>query len=536
MLLILVSLALGNVFYRQLSNSIHNNLKAEAKLITIGNSAEVIGILSKQRGINIRINVIEKNGEVIYDSTGKVLKNHADREEVINALKNGEGFSKRLSNTLGEENYYYAVRLNDGNVLRLSQTTRSIWLIFKSVIPIVSEVLLVAVVLSYLLASILTGRIVAPINNVDLGGKISVPYDELSPFAKAISNQRNEIEKHIDELNERTQTIETIMDSMREGIIIVDDKALILSVNKSATEIFGIKNAVGKSIFEEFRDIEIIQKVNDALNKIRGELDIENEGRSYRVLFSPVENRGFIMLFLDITEKANVEKLRREFSANVSHELKTPLTTIYGNVEMLNNKIVKQGDEKVFYDKIQNEASRLINLIEDIIKISNLDEVGSIEKTAENVYIKNMVDEIILGLEQNISEKNITVEIDISDNEIVKVNQTHIYELLFNLIENAVKYNKSNGEIFIKTQSDEENIKISVQDTGIGIPKEEQNRVFERFYRVDKSRSKATGGSGLGLAIVKHIVMIYNGEIELKSEENQGTKIEVTFSKKQLSN
>ena len=383
-------------------------------------------------------------------------------------------------------------------------------------------------VIGYFWAGSLTKRIVNPINKVNFKENLTAPYDELAPFVQAISQQKNRIKQQISDLQNHSDTIAAIMDSMSEGVILVNMQGGVLSINKSAADIFAINSLVNrKNILEILRDVELNEAMRMALSGQRCEMNLLHNDKIYRVYFSPVTDSGAIILFLDITEKSMAEKLRREFSANVSHELKTPLTTIYGNAEMLENGMVKEIDTAQFYTKIKDEAARLIVLIEDIIMLSQLDEnITDVEP--EDVDLVMIATEVAQSLAAKAKKQNI--EVTVSGNGILPANRSQMIELFYNLIDNAIKYNKLCGSVKVEISTNLRQIKIKVSDTGIGIPKESQSRVFERFYRVDKSRSKKTGGTGLGLAIVKHIVMAYNGTIELQSDMDKGTSINILLN------
>ena len=524
--LLACSAVLCAVFYRQLSSSVQSEVRERAIMLkeaVTGGNYEAL-VLS-----DMRLTVVAPDGTVLYDDDQDTvsLPNHADREEISEALISGIGESRRFSDTLGQETYYYAIRLGDGSVLRLAKTMSSIWGMFGGAIPIVSIVVLAMLAIGYFLAGSLTKRIVSPINKVKLEEKLSSPYDELAPFVQTISQQRERISQQISDLQNRSDTIAAIMDSMSEGVILVDRQGTLLSINKSAADIFAVHGAIdGKNILEILRDVELNEAMRSALSGVRGEMNLPHSEKTYRVYFSPVTDSGAIILFLDITEKSMSEKLRREFSANVSHELKTPLTTIYGNVEMLENGMVKEADTAQFYRKIKDEAARLIVLIEDIIMLSQLDENNS-DITTENVDLVFAATEVAQSLEPK--AKNQGVEVTVSGNGVLSANRSQMIELFYNLIDNAIKYNKPGGTVNIEISGTIAGVKITVSDTGIGIPQESQNRVFERFYRVDKSRSKKTGGTGLGLAIVKHIVMAYGGTIELQSSMDKGTIVSILF-------
>ena len=525
--LIVCSIALCAVFYMQLSSSVRGEVHERAAILRETITSENYESLVIA---DMRLTIIAPDGTVLYDDdyNAVTLPNHADREEIGEALRLGIGESRRFSDTLGQETYYYAIQLDDGSVLRLAKTTSSIWGMLGGAIPIVSLVVLVMLAIAFFLAGKLTRRIVNPINQVNLEEKLTAPYDELAPFVQTISRQRERITQQMSDLQNHSDTIAAIMDSMSEGVILVDRQGVILSINQSAANIFTINNSVsGKNILEILRDVELNEAMRSALSGIRGEMNLSHGEKTYRVYFSPVTDSGAIILFLDITEKSMSEKLRREFSANVSHELKTPLTTIYGNVEMLENGMVKEADTAQFYGKIKNEAARLITLIEDIIMLSQLDENSNYIEL-ENVDLVTTATDVIQSLA--FSAKNQDVGVTVSGNGTLSANRSQMVELFYNLIDNAIKYNRPGGTVTVEIGMLPNQVKITVIDTGIGIPQESQSRVFERFYRVDKSRSKKTGGNGLGLAIVKHIVMAYNGTIELQSSSDEGTIITIVLN------
>ena len=522
-ILLALSAALSMVFYRQLSSLVESELRERTAMLEGTVTPENYNILEVS---DMRVTIVAADGVVLYDDdeNSSLLENHADREEIREALESGAGESHRFSNTLGQQTYYYAVKLADGSILRLAKTTSSIWGVFYEALPIVSVVVMAVIILAYFLAGRLTSRIVRPINNVDLESNLSAPYDELTPFVQAISWQREHISRHLSDIQNRSDTISAIMDSTSEGIILVNGQGAILSVNKSAASIFSISESItGKNILEVLRDIELNEQMRAALGGARGEMTLEQNGKTYRVYLSPATDSGAIILFLDITEKTISEKIRREFSANVSHELKTPLTIIYGNAEMLESGMVKAEDTGEFYSKIKSEAFRLIALIDDIIMLSRLEESG--EKHYQEVNLYDVAAEAVESLSPKAKEQNINVTV--SGNGTVLASRSQIIELFYNLIDNAIKYNVENGSVTVDISMDGGHAEISISDTGVGIPESAQSRVFERFYRVDQSRSKKTGGTGLGLAIVKHIVMAYDGNIELQSRMGEGTRVTV---------
>jgi len=525
--LLVVSVALCMVFYMQLSSSVQIELRGRATMLKEAITSENYHSFDAS---DMRLTIVAPDGTVLYDNgkEAEMLPNHADREEIAAALKLGVGESHRFSDTLGQETYYYAVKMGDGSVLRLAKSMSSIWGMFAQAIPVVFFVVLVMFVISYFSAANLTKRIVNPINKVHIDKNLTTPYDELIPLVRTISQQREQISQQMFDLQTRSNTAEAIMDNMSEGIILVDKKGFVLSINKSAAAIFSLPvSSEGHNILEILRDAELNESMRSALSGIRGEINLIHNKKTYRVYFSPVIDSGAIILFLDITEKFLSEKLRREFSANVSHELKTPLTTISGNAEMLQSGMVKEADKAQFYGKIKDEAARLIDLIEDIIMLSRLDETSG-HAAVEDVNLFDAAAEVIESLESKAKEQNVAVTI--SGDGIFPANRSQIVELFYNLIDNSIKYNKPDGTVNVEISVLASQAKIIVSDTGIGIPQEAQDRVFERFYRLDKSRSKKTGGTGLGLAIVKHIALVYSGSIELQSSLNKGTKIVVLLN------
>lgn len=528
--LIMVSTALCLVFYRQFSAIIMEDLSNRAGAHIGASSQIAIEALAAVKSSDMRMTVVAPDGTVVFDNAAQAgdMPNHLHRKEIRAALEAGIGKSKRFSDTLHEETVYYAIRLTDGYVLRAAKTTSGIFGIFVGILPVVAGVVLVMSIVGYMAAGRLTRRIVTPINKVNLKSELTAPYDELAPFIRTIEEQRERIAQQFADLQNRSDTISAIMDNMNEGLVLIDDRGIILSANKSVLRIFEKKTPVnGMNIVEFSRDITFTGHIRAAISGRSGEIGVERAGRIYRVYFSHVKGGGAIILYLDTTEKARAEKLRREFSANVSHELKTPLTSIYGNAEMLDGNMVKENDKQSFYVQIKNEAGRLITLVEDILLISRLDESGG-QEFFEEIDLSLTAAEAAGSLSRKAAENGVAVRIS-GESMRMKANRSLIYEMFYNLIDNAIKYNKRGGTADVCLVNMGRNIEIAVSDTGIGIPKEEQDRVFERFYRVDKSRSRKTGGTGLGLAIVKHIVLTHKGKITLNSSENEGTKITIVF-------
>ena len=526
--LLMVSITLSTVFYWQTSASIQKEMRERAVFIR---DTLTISHYESLTIADMRVTIIAPDGRVIYDDAQDAaqMPSHEDREEIKEALALGIGESRRFSDTLGQETYYFAIRLGDGSILRLAKTISSIWGVFAGALPAIALVILVMIFVGYFLTEKLTKRIIDPINDVDLEGRLYAPYDELAHFVQTISRQREQITQQMMDLQDRTDTIFAIMNSMSEGLILVNAKGELISVNQSAVDIFGIsRSVIGKNLLESLRDVKLNEHMRWALAGARSEFDFQRGTFLYHVYFSPVAGSGAVILFLDVTEKAATEKLRREFSANVSHELKTPLTTIYGNIEMLESGMVKDRDKEQFYGKMKDEAERLIAMIEDIMMLSQLDEENKAD-IWEEIDLLKVAEDVMYSLSAKAEKRGIAI--DLSGGCIFSANHSQMMELFYNLMDNAIKYNKPDGNVAIHVCKNGNQPVITVTDTGIGIPEEAQSRIFERFYRVDQSRSKKTGGTGLGLAIVKHIAAAYNGSVEVQSVLGKGTTIIVTLDK-----
>ncbi len=470
---------------------------------------------------HIRVTVIDADGEVVYDNYRMDLGNHADRPEVADALQFGTGESERYSDTLGEKTYYYAFRLNDGAVLRLAFTAGSITRLARDYIPAAAICLAAVLVLSLLLARRLTRSIVSPINDIDLDNADSLPYDELAPLAQRIAAQKREIESQLAALRNRADTIRAIIENMKEGMILVGGNGDVLACNKSACAIFGERDLSGRDFIHICRNIEFMDKARAVLSGKHSQMDMQADGRTYAVYFNPVADNGAIVLFLDVTDKYAAERQRKEFTANVSHELKTPLTTISALSEMIQSGMALPRDISAFAEKINTQSQRLLHLIEDIIRLSEFDEVGT-DKTMEFVDIYAEARRTIINLSEQAKAKEVAVNLH-GDFIELTANKRMMQELLHNLIDNAIKYNNQKGSVDITIASQDSDCIITVADTGIGISDEHLPRIFERFYRAEGSRSKRTGGTGLGLAIVKHICEYHGGKATVSSDIGVGT-------------
>lgn len=528
----MAAMLLCMVFYTQFTARFKTDLKDIAGIFADNSAEQVKAELVNFKQVDMRITLVAANGEVLFDTSepaGAELENHLNREEIEEALVQGFGESSRYSATLDRQTYYYAVRLTDGSFLRVSKTTQSIWKVFSAILPWVGVIVVVVLVGGYIISAKATQKIVEPLSHADTNPELFTHYDELAPFVKTIMRQREKIARDFTELQARMDTTNAITENMNEGIIMLDKAGTVLSFNKTVGEIFGIdKSFVGKNFRKLSRDLELSETLKEAVKGLGGDTVFEKDESIYRVLTSPVQETGVIVFFLDITEKSLAEKMRQEFSANVSHELKTPLTTIYGNAEMLYGGVVLEADKKSFYKKIMAEASRLIELIEDIMMLSQLDE-GHDRQHFENTRLENIALECAEALAKKAQQNQ--VEIEVEGGAVLFAKPSMIYEMFYNLIDNAVKYNVPGGKVKVKLCQTSEQTKIVVADSGIGIPATAQARIFERFYRVDKSRSKKTGGTGLGLAIVKHIVQSHGGKIAISSSEGKGTSVEIIFEK-----
>lgn len=481
-----------------------------------------------------RITWIQADGKVIYDTQAGAdsMENHADRQEVKQALAEGEGSSSRYSDTLMEKTSYYARLLDDGSVLRVSTTYATVGLLVLGMLQPILVVLIAALVLSGILARRISMRIVEPMNSIDLDRPLeNDTYEELSPLLNRINQQHKEIEMQMRYLKQRTDEFTQITESMKEGLILLDNKGNVLSINEAAQNILETdSDCIGQSFLSIERSRNINNAIQSAFEEGHSEIYAQYGSREYQVDISRIESGGetvgAVLLAFDITEQQNAQRNRREFTANVSHELKTPLQGIIGSAELIENGMVKPEDMPRFIGHIRKEASRLVTLIEDIIRLSQLDEGR--QMPSEQVDLFELADEVKSVLEGACEAKNINMKL-MGEHVSIDGVKRLLYEIIYNLCDNAVKYNNEGGIADIDISSDEKNAYITVRDSGIGIPQDQQERVFERFYRVDKSHSKESGGTGLGLSIVKHAVSYHNGTVSMKSEPGNGTEIRVAL-------
>lgn len=494
--------------------------------------------LSNLADFSSRITYISADGTVLYDNKANPaqMENHADRDEIAAAKASGEGASVRESKTLSESTIYCARVLKNGDVIRVSGTHSTVFGTIADLWWGVALALFSALILSLLLADLTANKIVKPINEIDLKNPdIDENYGEIAPLLHEIRTRNIEIENRMNELSSAREEFSLITENMSEGFIITDKEARVLSYNSAALKILGTNfSGSTRSIFALNHSESFIRAVESALGGERTEVGLTLSERFYSAIASPVmshgETNGAVIIILDVTEKQSREELRREFTSNVSHELKTPLTTIYGISDMLAGGIVKPEDVKEFSEKIKSEASRLITLIEDIINLSRMDE-NSYDDKRETVDLHELA-EICAGRLSEAAEKNGVLVSVSGEKAEIKGIYVVLDEIVYNLLDNAIKYNKPGGTAKINVSNTADGVLLCVSDTGIGIPSESADRVFERFYRVDKSRSRKIGGTGLGLSIVKHGAALHGAKISLESSEGVGTKISVLFPKK----
>ena len=511
-----------------------NQLRDELSLAAAAVEDGGTDYLSRLTADRYRLTWIAADGSVLYDTKtdAESLENHASRAEVSQALATGTGESTRYSSTLMEKTMYYAQRLDDGTVLRISISRATVGMIAVGMIQPLLIVLIVALILSGLLARRLSRRIVDPLNSLDLEHPLdNDAYEELSPLLKRIHHQHVEIQTQLRELREKTDEFTQITGSMREGLVLLDEHGSILSINAAAQALFGADaQCVGRDFLTIERSHEISAAIQAAAADGHSEVRAERAGRVYQFDISRITSDGkflgTVILAFDITEQEFAERNRREFTANVSHELKTPLQGIIGSAELIENGMVKPEDLPRFVGHIHAEAARLVTLIDDIIRLSQLDEGDAMP--TEPVDLLAVSQEAAENLHDVAAARDVMVSVTGQPAVLPGVRRL-IYEIVYNLCDNAIKYNRDGGRVDVTVAADAGGSSITVADTGIGIAPEHQGRVFERFYRVDKSHSKASGGTGLGLSIVKHAVQYHHGRIELESTPGTGTTIRVVF-------
>lgn len=519
-------------------NETKKELAQEARYISMGLESGGNNFLNKiaaENGSNVRITLIDKDGIVLFDNQAeaKTLENHAMRQEIMEAVAVGAGEAERFSDTLDKTTYYYAVRLEDGKILRLARTIDSIYKSVLQMLPIMGGIVIVVAFLASIVARRVTFNLIKPLDQVNLDEPLdNETYDELAPFLTRIAKQKRQLSKNLKKLRGKQEELTIITNNMNEGLVLLNGQQNVLFINESAAKIFGFsaKEVIGRNILT----VDRAQEVQDLLQKVsqagKGEGLYEKDGHFYQLSGSSVNGSGSVILIYDVTEKMTAEKLRREFSANVSHELKTPLQSILGYAEIMKNGLVKDEDKQRFLERIHAEAGNMIELIQNIMELSRLDENKTLDEF-EDVDLLKLAQSVTLRLKHKAQTKGVTLNVNGSSACVCGV-QSILSEVLYNLVDNSIKYNKDNGKIDVKVQDGSEEVTVSVSDTGIGIGAADRERVFERFYRADKSHSKEIGGTGLGLSIVKHGVLFHKGRVELESEPGVGTTITFVLPKK----
>ena len=560
LIVLLATLAIITTFlYNYFTNIQIDQLKDELSIASVGTEKSGKGYLEDLKSDNFRLTWVANDGTVLFDSQADkaIMDNHLDREEIKEAFETGKGSSSRRSATLTEKTLYEAVLLSDGTVLRISVNRASGFVLLLGMAYPVVIVIIIAVVVSAVLAHKMSKRIIEPLNKLDLDNPTeNDAYEEIAPLLSRIHKQNMKIERKAAELNRRKEEFELITKNMREGLILLDKNRNILTINSAAMIIFGTdENCVGNEFLTINRRHEISSAIEKALTDGHAEIRASLNEKEYQFDISRIETDGetvgAVILAFDITEQADAERLRREFTANVSHELKTPLQTITGSAELIENGLVKQEDMPRFVGHIREEATRLVMLVEDIIRLSQLDEQTELPK--ENVSLYDIANEACNVLSASADKKDITLLVS-GDGGVVYGVKHLLFEVIYNLCDNSIKYTPDGGKVEVDISETEKEVTLTVSDNGIGIAPEHLPRIFERFYRVDKSHSKksgtdtmsaqlhkkggtdavrhsATGGTGLGLSIVKHSVQYHGGKISIKSEENKGTVITVVFPK-----
>lgn len=529
--------AVMGILYSNFDGQMRKELSKEAAYLAYGVEQQGLDYLKNIKDKSARITYIDQDGTVLFDNEADVseMKNHSDRTEFQKAEKYGAGESSRYSDTLSEKTIYYALRLKDGTVLRVSGTQDSVLALVENLIFPLCGLLCLMLILSGIMASAISKRIVKPINELDLEHpEENQIYEELSPLLSKIHRQNREIQNQLELAKQQQQEFSLITENMQEGLIVIDKYTMILSANSSAWNLFRMdKVRQGESVYCLDRAENFRHAIEHVLEGEHEELVLKLNGSDIQLIANPVvrgqKTEGAVILLVDVTEKLERENLRREFSANVSHELKTPLTSISGFAEIIQGGFVKDEDIPKFAGRIYKESQRLLQLVEDVIQISQLDE----EKTP---YIWEPVDvyQVCKNAFDSLKEKAYKMNVHLyicGESMKMEAIRTLLEEAVYNVCDNAIKYNRNDGSVSIFLEQTAQEVQIVVKDTGIGIPREDQDRVFERFYRVDKSHSKEIGGTGLGLSIVKHVVSTLDGSVGLRSEVGSGTEICMKFPK-----
>ncbi len=535
MIVLFASLFIASTFlYSYFNNLQTTRLKEELSLVEANVEKEGEEYLKNRDSSLFRFTLVAPSGDVIYDSSANraEMENHLDREEISEAMKLGKGSSARYSATLTERTFYEATKLKNGNILRISVSQVTVGALMMGMMPAICAIILFSVIVALILSDKMAKSVVKPLSELDLENPAQIDtYEELTPIFSKINKQHKLIKSQIKELKRKSDEFEQITASMQEGLILLDKKGRVLSINEAAKRLLGADDTViGRDFSAVERSADLNQAVLKALGGKHCSLRKEKGETEYQFVINSTESGGkiigVIILCFDITQTAALERSRREFTANVSHELKTPLQSIIGSAELLENGLVKPEDTERFVGNIKKEAAYLVELINDIIRLSRLDEES--EPLNETVDLYEVSKEVLDVLSAAAAKRRVNIALEGEKIKICGIRR-YIYEIIYNLCDNAIRYNKEGGSAAVTIKKQGENAVISVSDTGIGIPKEEQSRIFERFYRVDKSHSKETGGTGLGLSIVKHAVLYHGGTLKLDSEKDCGTTVTVVL-------
>ena len=533
-LVISIGLIMG-LLYGHFGDQLEKELKQEAVYLAIAVENDGVESLNRLSKTGERVTLIDEDGTVLYDNKADAgtMENHQDREEVQAAQKSGEGYASRTSATLGEKTVYYALRLENGQILRVSSTQYTIVRILGGLIQPILVMIFLMLILSLAAAFHSSRKIVEPLNKLNLDDpKMNDTYDEITPLLTRINKQQKTIREQLSEAKRQQEEFAIITNNMSEGLLVIDKQTEILSCNTSAAKLLGAKKAVTDQSVLTMNRSEPFRKAVEGVLKGKHMADfIELEDGVRQLIANPVledgKVTGAVLLLVDVTEKMQRESLRREFTANVSHELRTPLTSISGFAEIMQDGYVKPEDVKRVAGKIYDEAQRLITLVGDVMEISRLDE-GITEYKKERVDLLDVVEDCKERLQEAADRKEIQVEV-IGQSFVFETTKTILEEVVYNLMDNAIKYNKEQGKVTVRIFQKDGEFGFSVKDTGIGIPLIHQDRIFERFYRVDKSRSKEIGGTGLGLSIVKHCVSCLGANISVDSIQDEGSTFTVTW-------
>ena len=535
LVVLLASIGIATSFlYEYFNSSQVKRLKAELSLVADTVNEVGIEYFENFDSTVFRFTVVDADGRVLYDTEANVaeMENHAGREEISEAFKSGKGSSARNSATLTEKTFYEAILLESGDVLRISVSQLTVGALVLGMLPGISAIILVAAVVAILLSHGMAKKVTEPLMQLDLENPSeNSTYEELTPILTKVHKQHKQIKSQMETLRRKSDEFEQIVSSMNEGLVLLDEHGRVLSMNTAAKKIFAVKKDVkGSDFLLVDRTSKMSKAIWNALDGNHSEYTEERNGSEYQFTVNPTQSDGrvlgVVILVFDISDRAFAERNRQEFTANVTHELKTPLQSIIGSAELLENGLVKPEDTARFVVNIRKEATRLVSLINDIIRLSQLDENN--EPATETVELTEVAKEVVEVFTVSATKRNVELIIEGEPQTIYGVRR-YIYEIIYNLCDNAIRYNVDGGKVEIKIGKDNGRAVVSVKDTGIGIAPEHQSRIFERFYRVDKSHSKETGGTGLGLSIVKHAVQYHSGKVSLDSEVGKGTTVKIVF-------